>query len=497
MARFSETKSGSNQTTNYEGAKAYKLPKKVELYSAVCTASLQHKFYEKEGDQIERIRTLVKSVPHEFTAKLAVYARENMYLRSIPIVLAVELAKTHKGDSLVSKVVERVIQRADELYEILAYYQIANSRKGSKKLNKISNQLKLGIANAFDKFDEYQFAKYDRDTEIKLKDVMFLTHPTPAKGKKRLYTKIADGKLESPYTWETQLSEKGNTKEVWEELIDSKKVGYMATLRNLRNIFKAKVSDAHLQKVCAYISNEKAVGYSRQLPFRFLSAYREIAGSTGWNIQEVEIALEKAMTLSAGNIKGYDSDTKVVIACDMSSSMQTPLSPKSTVQQYEVGLVLGSTLYSKCAKTQIGLFGEDFKLFNYPKESILRNASQFSQLVGVVGHSTNGWKVLDWASRTKLEVDKFMFFTDCQWWDSSSGFYGADRKASSFWMGYKNQFPNAKAYYFDLAGYGNTPISTMGNDVYFIAGWSNDIFKILDAIENGSSAVKEIEKIEL
>ena len=43
-------------------------------------------------------------------------------------------------------------------------------------------------------------------------------------------------KIPTPVTWETQLSEKGNSADNWEELIRSRKLPFMAMLRNLRNM---------------------------------------------------------------------------------------------------------------------------------------------------------------------------------------------------------------------------------------------------------------------
>lgn len=40
----------------------------------------------------------------------------------------------------------------------------------------VTLMIKHGLANAFGKFDEYQFAKYNRDGAVKLRDVLFLTH---------------------------------------------------------------------------------------------------------------------------------------------------------------------------------------------------------------------------------------------------------------------------------------------------------------------------------
>ncbi|XP_069507845.1 telomerase protein component 1 isoform X2 [Ambystoma mexicanum] len=83
-------------------------------------------------------------------------------------------------------------------------------------------------------------------------------------------------KLKLPDTWERQLSLLGNIPSIWEELIDSKKLPFMAMLRNLRNLVKAGISAKHHKKVISRLSNKEAVTQSRQFPFRFLSAYKVI-----------------------------------------------------------------------------------------------------------------------------------------------------------------------------------------------------------------------------
>ncbi len=65
----------------------------------------------------------------------------------------------------------------------------------------------------------------------------------------------------------------GNKAKVWEELIDQKKLPYLATIRNLRNLVLAGIDDAHVDKVCSNIRNEKAVANSRMFPHRFYTAF--------------------------------------------------------------------------------------------------------------------------------------------------------------------------------------------------------------------------------
>ncbi len=162
---------------NHEAEQAYRLSPEWQLYTATVTSSLNDKFYEKADTRVELLRGLIAQCHPTFVAQLAIYARRQMNMRSIPLVLAVELAKVHSGDSTVSKMVSGIVQRADEITELLAYYQLANQRQGAKKLNRLSKQFQSGLQAAFNRFDEYQFAKYNRDAEVKLRDALFLVHP--------------------------------------------------------------------------------------------------------------------------------------------------------------------------------------------------------------------------------------------------------------------------------------------------------------------------------
>jgi hypothetical protein len=63
-------------------------------------------------------------------------------------------------------------------------------------------------------------------------------------------------KLPTPETWETLLSEKGNKSSTWEELIEHKKLPFMAMLRNLRNLIYTGVHPRYHKWVCGKLSNK-------------------------------------------------------------------------------------------------------------------------------------------------------------------------------------------------------------------------------------------------
>ena len=119
MSTFNTIVKEGAQILNHEGAEAYKLTPEMELYTAVVTSSLSNKFYETAEEQINRMSALICKCDHKFVAQLAVYARTEMNLRSIPLFLIVELAKIHSGDNLVRRTTEKVVLRADEIMELL------------------------------------------------------------------------------------------------------------------------------------------------------------------------------------------------------------------------------------------------------------------------------------------------------------------------------------------------------------------------------------------
>ena len=497
-----------NSVINHEGAKAYAMTPELELYTAVVTASLSDTFYEKQDTRVECIAQLIGKVSPEFVARLAVYTRTEMHLRSIPLLLLVELAKVHNGDDLVARAVEKTVLRADEIMELLMCYQWRNpSDHPVKKLGKLSRQIQNGLQRAFNRFDEYQFAKYNRNNlEVKLRDALFLVHPKAKdESQQALFDKIVKGELETPYTWETELSALGQQKfesdeqrqeafrEKWEELIRSGKLGYMALMRNLRNMLQADVSLLEMQKVASMLSNAERVEKSKQLPFRYLSAYREIEKIDSTHTAALMNALEAAVKCSAANIEGFDENTRVLLASDVSGSMWSPVSARSTVRNYDIGILLSMLLRNRCKQVVAGIFGDNWKVVNMPSDNILMATRQLERLGNTVGFSTNGYKVIDWLIEQNMVMDKVMMFTDMQMWDSTGRF----KHFEDSWKKYKQMAPNAKLYLFDLAGYGQLPLRLAEPDVYLIAGWSDRVFDVLSAVDKGEDALSVINMIDV
>ncbi len=309
-----------------EGAPAVKtLSNEQKLCRAVLSCLLWETEFYEDGEQIaDRIVALASAVDPEIVAKLAIEARSEMNLRHAPLLLLTVLAKTGaKREKLVAKTIAEVIQRADELAEFVALYW----RDGKRPL---SAQMKKGLARAFCKFDAYQLAKYDRPGPVRLRDVLFLVHAKPAAAAQaETWKKLAAKALESPDTWEVALSAGADKRDTFERLLKEKKLGYLALLRNLRNMEQAGVDEALVKRAIA-----DRAGAKRVLPFRFVAAAR----AAPMFDREIDKALQKAIDEQAW-LKG-----RTIVLVDVSGSMDHPVSRRSDLTRMDAAAALASVI---------------------------------------------------------------------------------------------------------------------------------------------------------
>lgn len=477
-----EMESRNDATVNEEGALAFKLSPKERLYQRVLTTLFgEKKFYGKQDIEIVAdLKSVAKEDP-EFILKLASYARNEMYLRTVPQVLAVEAANLPelKGKGLINKYVPLITQRADEMAEMLAYQLNVYGKP-------IPNALIRGLKKSFHKFDEYQFAKY-RKGVVNLKDALRIVHPKPRNDEEvALYKRILNDDLKTPETWEVVISDKGSTKEAWESVIP--KMGYMALLRNLRNFLKV---DVDLTPVIAKLTNKEEVAKSKQFPFRFLSAYKELEQVTGSS--KILNAIQDAMELSINNLPVFKGTT--FMSADNSGSMHSPLSERGSVQYADVANLLQAIAHKLCENGLTSVFGRDFQMVSVSsRSSILDNTDKFKNTD--VGHSTNGYKAIKHLIDNNIKVDRIMIFSDEQLYESSHGWGETNTTIADLLKVYKKSInPNVYLYLFDLCGYGTTVFPTSEPRVVLIAGWSEKVLNFVDKFEKDKKdMLSEIDK---
>lgn len=325
----------------HEGLKASRINPEQALRRSLMACMLWEKtFYEDGQDVAERIASLIPLVNPYRVADLAIEAREDMKLRHVPLLVAREMARLPEHKKLVAMVLEKIIQRPDELTEFLAIYW-------KDKKEPLSGQVKKGLAKAFQKFNEYSLAKYNRDGAVKLRDVLFLCHAKPKdKAQDKLWKRLIKGELKTPDTWEVALSSGEDKKKVWERLIKEGNLGALAFLRNLRNMFEASVNEKII------FNGLKEMKTERVLPFRFIAAARY---APQWEPQIEELML-RALD-GQRELKG-----KTVLLIDTSPSMDISLSDKSEMSRKDAALGLAILCRELCEKVEIWAFSSDCKM---------------------------------------------------------------------------------------------------------------------------------------
>lgn len=322
----------------HEGTIAFKLGPEATLQRSVMANLLwENSFYENGTSNVERIQAMIPQCRPEFVAGLAVTARTDMKLRHTPLLLAREMAKLPTHKHMVKSLLPQIIQRPDEISEFLAIYW----KDGKQPL---SAQVKKGLAKSFDKFNEYSLAKYKGSGPIKLRDALFLTHAKPSKDREDLYKRLADQKLVTPDTWEVALSSGADKKETFTRLMQEEKLGALAFLRNLRNMFEAGVD------VDLVIEYSKKVNTDRVLPFRFISAARAIPA---W-----EPLIESMMLRSLKDVEKLPGHT-VLVVDNSGSMMYRKVSEKSDITSSDAACALAILLREICENVTIIGYGTD------------------------------------------------------------------------------------------------------------------------------------------
>lgn len=347
-------------------------------------------FYEDGKSIADRITDLAARVEPNEVAELAIEARENMKLRHVPLWLARILAsradlKGRRGG--LARLLERIIQRPDELTEFVALYW----KDGRQPL---AAPVKRGLARAFRKFSPYQLAKYNRDGKIKLRDVLFLTHPKPKDREQTIaWKQLAHNALPAPDTWEVALSAGKDKKSTWERLIKSEQLGALALLRNLRNMQDVGVDRQVIRQALA------TMDVSRVLPFRFVAAARYAP--------DLEPDIEAAMFRATDGLPKLTGRTALVI--DTSPSMwMDKVSTKSDMTRFDAAAALAILARELCEDVSVYAFNDRVYAIPARRGYALRDALEKTK----AGWSRGGLAV---EMANANGYDRIIVITDGQW----------------------------------------------------------------------------------
>jgi len=511
---LASTATTPQRVSTFEGDVGRGLDAKTELFTLALTNLVgEPTFYETASARDTRFAALVHEVTTEdpaWVAGLVPFLRDTAQLRSVSIVAAAEYAVA--GGPGARPVIAAALQRADEPAEMLGYWLAAQGRA-------IPMAVKRGIADGARRlYTERAALKWDGTSRgIRMADVIELTHPKPVApwqsalfkhllDKRHGHVTVSDEHLDelavslpriasaarletlagaerrarlrndpaalrdAGYTWERlsgwlPANEAGVVldADAWASIIPS--MGYMALLANLRNFEEADVDSDTLGRVAATLADPASVAASRQLPYRFWSAYKH-SGTVLFGPE-----LEGALQLSLANVAPLPGRSLVLI--DTSGSMQTPISGHSGVQAFEIGAVVAAAVADAARR---GGGQADVVLYatgsarQRVHRSVLRTVQDVAARIGEVGHGTDTWTN---AQRWFDGHDRVFVFTDMQDHPDQA------RAGIDQW--------SCPVYVWDLRGYGKANLDT-ARGRYLFAGFSDAAFRLVPLLEAGHHA---------
>ena len=413
-----------------EGAPGFARNPKSETFLLTVGGFLggEKTFYESGDERDELFRLLIRELSVTdpiWVAGFVKWLRTDANMRTASLIAAAEYVWARRDEQgsgrtgtvhptpLIStrQVVSSVLRRADEPGEMIGYWNAHYGRQ-------IPKPMKRGIADAVRYlYNEYNVLKYDSPkSNFRMADVLNLVHASPDSAKEsalfdylmvrrygregyevnpelgmiRMREEIMDIPVEDRRTFMLArpyaLAEAGMTWEslagwlqgpmdaaAWQTAIPT--MGYMAKLRNLRNFDKAGVSSEVADVVSRQIADLDNVASSRQLPFRFYSAYKSTS-TFRWHD-----ALQKALDHSLVNVPSLRGHTLILV--DRSISMFSRLSTKSDMTFAEQAAIFGSALAKRAEAATLVQFGDSSRLVEFSNTTpLLRMADKFARMGG-------------------------------------------------------------------------------------------------------------------
>jgi 60 kDa SS-A/Ro ribonucleoprotein len=443
-----------------------------------------------------------------------------------------------------------IVYRLDDMLEILACYEAKNGIK-PKSIDPISKwtlpkAIKIGFKDAIEHADMYELAKYQaKSSSISLVDIVNLVHPkqTTKNGFVEIgcaeYKKVVKGTK-----WDKEemiTSEKGTVKisalralvlgllkqfntvedknteagkvvselvksgkvtkneaeqmlvekktENYEELISTKKIGYLALLRNVRNILKTD-NDLLLNNACELLVNKDFILKSKVFPHQIDIALEVmLLEFSGVKLAKIAKALNEAYELSIPNLAELFNEGKTAVVLDVSGSMSSMIcldsNKRGSASALQKGALIGATL-AKGIGSDMFVFADRCAQVRYnPLDSI----NTFKTLLmngNCVGGGTS-WSTIFPYLEAIGKYDRVFIISDEQ---------GADNVERSY-TSYCNKFGTPHVYVINICGYGPTMMKQTTR-VHRIFGYNSDIYETAKKVEMDVNAViKEINVIEI
>lgn len=478
MTKFNKTVK-TEKVASYEGGEVFEKNPVEDWINFLFSSYLENQFYESADEQMNRYTELTQKVGEklgwEFVAKASFFSRNVLGMRSISELTAAIL-NNYQFDNK-RAYFRNFLKRPDDVSEVFAAIDMLGDKR--------SHALVRGAGDYLSSLKDYQLGKYKlKGKEYNMYDLINITHAHSA-----TIDKYKAGTLETPDTWETAISGSKSDEEKsqnWQRLVEENKLGYLALIRNLRNIVNSTPDADWIEKyLIPQIENEVAIKKSLVFPYQIYCSWK----SYGIRNISIDAALDRAFRIACGNMPKMDGRTAIVL--DVSGSMENKLSSNSQLTLKEVGAVYAAAMFVNCNADFIK-FGNDAKRIKLNKLENIFNLVEKMYANDNCGYGTD---IVPAFRLMNEKYDRIFLVSDMQimnkngsvwWWCKRQN--GIDTY-NRYCEVYKY---HPHMYSFDLANY-STQVENPNNPrIHLLTALNDTLFKMLPYIENGNSLVDYI-----
>ena len=377
----------------------------------------------------------------------------------------------------------KFFRRPDDVAEVFA----AIDSLGDKR----SHGLVRGASDYISGLSDYSIMKYQmKDKKYNMFDLVNITHAHSA-----AIDMYKANSLSTPNTWETRISAAKSDEEkahVWVDLVVSGSLGYLALIRNLRNIIKVcGLTDSGKQFIqtdlCRAIVNKMAIAKSCIFPYQIFIAYKQLK-NCGYSDFHVFAALEKAFLTAIDNMPPFYDRNAIVL--DVSGSMDASISTNSSVSILEAGACYAAALY---------LSGSDFEVYKFADRAchcvdINRAMSPFGLIERLCSNDNCGCGTFVTTAFQCMNehYDRIFLISDCQAMDTNERMWWIEIltiTASEALHNYIEAYGETHVYSYDLGNYHSTIDNPDSGHITMLTALNDKVFSLLDYFEGNKDIV--------
>ena len=508
-------------TTNYEGAPAFDRGDEEALVLTLTTGTFEPTYYASDAQissaAVALFRKFADTDPH-FLAQAIIYARTQGLLRLAPITALAVLSISEHPDAkeLFRRAFPRVIQTPGDLQDFVLLCRQKTIRGMGKTVTRAADRWLAAMS-------EYHAIKYGAESqEMSLHDIYRLTRPRLSGQANAIARWIVKGEAdemvvpqiagyerfkrlareqeaeptpereqemlhlieEHRLPWEVVTAQVAGSTAVWTAMLYQ--MPYMALLRNLNNLIKYGVTkdDQALAYITATLADPQRVVSSKQLPFRFYSAVKALQKQAGSEVEAIRAAVDVALEQSFANMP--DLGARVLIANDISGSMQSNPSARSDMTMAEIAGVFAAAAFKKAEAGEIISFDDEA----HPRK--IRKSERITDIVRKISAIMGGTNLsapLEYAFRHNREYDVAIFLTDSESWVDH---LTRHRGSLDLIREYKQRVnPHLICFFVQLVPYRHAVVPPDEPGCYYLYGWNASMLSFIALMARGGSSQME------